>query len=219
MTETTIWDIDEHRGEPPGIRRLALRESLRHLESYLDGDGILEPRTVDPEYGGNPLVARSAAGFFVCGWLDVLNLAGDSPLAGCEIQRIRDEDGRLFLTGTRDGETVDVEVRQLTEAGVGRLKESEDRFPWVSAVNRAHVKGPFSFTYSALLAMWDDPAMAAPPAYAAHSAYLPKVRLSASRLAEGTRTATADDSTLPGLDPADPTGLSMGGTDAAATTL
>lgn len=130
MTETTIWDIDEHRGEPPGIRRLALHESLRHLESYLDGDGILEPRTVAPENGGNPLVARSGDdGFFVCGWLDVLNLAADSPLAGCEIQRIRDEDGRLFITGDRDGGTVDVEVRQLTEAGVGRLKESEDRFP------------------------------------------------------------------------------------------
>lgn len=220
MTETTIWDIDEHRGEPPAIRRLALQEAMRHLESYLDGDGILEPRTVAPEHGGNPLVARSGDdGFFVCGWLDVLNLAADSPLAGCEIQRIRDEDGRLFITGDRDGGTVDVEVRQLTEAGVGRLKESEDRFPWVSAVNRAHVKGPFSFTYSALLAMWDDPAMAAPPAYAARSAYLPKVRLSASRLAESAWTATADDPTLPGLDPADPTGLSMGGADAAATTL
>ena len=67
--------------------------------------------------------------------------------------------------------------------------------------------------------MWDDPAMAAPPAYAARSVYLPKVRLSASRLAESDWTATADDPALPGLDPADPTGLSMGGADAAATTL
>lgn len=46
MTETTIWDIDEHRGEPPAIRRLALQEAMRYLASYLNGDNILEPRTV-----------------------------------------------------------------------------------------------------------------------------------------------------------------------------
>lgn len=222
MTETTIWDIDEHRGEPPGIRRLALQEAMRHLESYLDGDGILEPRTVAPENGGNPLVARSGDdGFFVCGWLDVLNLAGDSPLVDCEIQRIRDEDGRLFLTGTRDGETVDVEVRQLTDEGAARLDAlaGATYVPphWVSPVDRAYAPG--DAMWDGVLDLWRDPVMAAAPEYAARSAYLPKVRLSASRLAESSWTATADDPTLPGLDPADPTGLSMGGADAAAPTL
>ena len=31
MTETTIWDIEEHRKEPPGIRNLDFRESFDHL--------------------------------------------------------------------------------------------------------------------------------------------------------------------------------------------
>ena len=33
MTETTIWDIEEHRREPPGIRDLDFRESSTALAS------------------------------------------------------------------------------------------------------------------------------------------------------------------------------------------
>lgn len=43
MTETTIWDIEEHRKEPPGIRNLDFRESFDHLADYLDGYNIREP--------------------------------------------------------------------------------------------------------------------------------------------------------------------------------
>ena len=123
MTETTIWDIEEHRKEPPGIRNLDFRESFDHLADYLDGYNIREPRTFDPENGGNPLMVRSGDGFYVGGSLNMLRDDPDSPLFGCEIQNIRDEDGHLFITGNRDGGTVGVEVRQLTKAGEPRLDD------------------------------------------------------------------------------------------------
>lgn len=123
MTETTIWDIEEHRREPVGIRNFSFRESFDHLADYLDGYNIREPRTFDPENGGNPLMVRSGDGFYVGGSLNMLRDDPDSPLFGCEIQNIRDEDGHLFITGNRDGGTVGVEVRQLTKAGEPRLDD------------------------------------------------------------------------------------------------
>lgn len=65
MTETTIWDIEEHRKEPPGIRNLDFRESFDHLADYLDGYNIREPRTFDPENAGNPLMVRFSGGVYV----------------------------------------------------------------------------------------------------------------------------------------------------------
>ena len=141
MTETTIWDIEEHRKEPPGIRNLDFRESFDHLADYLDGYNIREPRTFDPENGGNPLMVRFSGGVYVGGSLNMLRDDPDSPLFGCEIQNIRDEDGHLFITGNRDGGTVGVEVRQLTKAGEPRLDdltEATYRPPyWVDPVNQA----------------------------------------------------------------------------------
>ena len=192
MTMTTIWDIEEHRGEPPGIRRSALQESLRHLESYLADDGILEPCTVAPEHGGNPLIARSAEGIYVCDFLNALRSDPDSPLMGRGIQRIRDDDGRLFLTGTRNGETVDVEVRQLTDEGAARLDAlaAATTSPphWVSPVNHAYAPG--RAMWDGVLALWDDPGMAAAPEYAARSAYLPKVKLSKERITSDAEANT-----------------------------
>ena len=183
MTETTIWDIEEHRKEPPGIRNLDFRESFDHLADYLAGYNIREPRTFDPENGGNPLMVRFSGGFYVGGSLNMLRDDPDSPLFGCEIQNIRDEDGHLFITGNRDGGTVGVEVRQLTKAGEPRLDdltEATYRPPyWVDPVNQAFTPG--NTMYDGVLAMWDDPTMAVTPEYAAHSTYLPKARASIER--------------------------------------
>ena len=70
MTETTIWDIEEHRKEPPGIRNLSFRESFDHLADYLAGYNIREPRTFDPENAGNPNMARSGDEIYVSGSFD-----------------------------------------------------------------------------------------------------------------------------------------------------
>lgn len=183
MTETTIWDIEEHRREPIGIRNLSFRESFDHLTDYLAGYNIREPRTFDPENGGNPLMVRFGGGFYVGGSLNMLRDDPDSPLFGCEIQNIWDEDGHLFITGDRDGGTVGVEVRQLTKAGEPRLDdltEAAYRPPyWVDPVNQAFTPG--DTMYDGVLAIWDDPAMTVAPEYAAHSTYLPKVRASMER--------------------------------------
>lgn len=222
MTETTIWDIGEHRGEPPAIRVLSFRESFYHLDDYLSGGDMLETRPRIPGVsGGNPLITRSVEGIYVCGFLNALRFHPDSPLVGHGIRRVWDEDGHLFLTVARDGESLTVEVRQLTDKGVERLDDLAGAVNvpphWVSPVNRLYTSG--DAMWDGVFDLWRDPVMAAAPDYAARSTYLPKVRLSASRLAESALTAAADDPTLPGLDPADPTGLSMGGADAAATTL
>ena len=183
MTETTIWDIEEHRREPVGIRNFSFRESFDHLADYLDGYNIREPRTFDPENAGNPLMVRFSGGVYVGGSLNMLRDDPDSPLFGCEIQNIRDEDGHLFITGNRDGGTVGVEVRQLTKAGEPRLDdltEATYRPPyWVDPVNQAFT--PAHPMYDGVLAMWDDPTMAVTPEYAAHSTYLPKARARIAR--------------------------------------
>ena len=85
MTETTIWDIEEHRREPVGIRNFSFRESFDHLADYLDGYNIREPRTFDPENAGNPLMVRFSGGVYVGGSLNMLRDDPDSPLFGCEI--------------------------------------------------------------------------------------------------------------------------------------
>ena len=193
MTETTIWDIEEHRKEPPGIRNLDFRESFDHLADYLDGYNIREPRTFDPENGGNPLMVRSGDGFYVGGSLNMLRDDPDSPLFGCEIQNIRDEDGHLFITGNRDGETVDMEVRQLTNNGMDHLNDlalSTYRYAWINPVDSAYPKG--NPMRDSVLAMWDDPAMTVAPEYAAHSTYLPKVRASRERLTERSMSLNAE---------------------------
>lgn len=221
MTETTIWDIDEHRGEPPGIRRLALQEAMRYLASYLNGDNILEPRTVAPEHGGNPLIMRSVEGIYVSVGLDPGRLRADpdSPLVGRGIQRIWDEDGHLFLTGARFGETRIVEVRQLTDMGVKRLVALAEATyvppHWVSPVNRSYDSS--DAMWDGVLALWRDPAMAAAPDYAARSEYLPKARAGLRRATETTDHSAI--ARLLGADPADPTSLSMGGADVGAPTL
>ncbi len=193
MTETTIWDIEEHRKEPPGIRNLDFRESFDHLADYLDGYNIREPRTFDPENGGNPLMVRSGDGFYVGGSLNMLRDDPDSPLFGCEIQNIRDEDGHLFITGDRSGETVDMEVRQLTNNGMDHLNDlalSTYRYAWINPVDSAYPKG--NPMRDSVLAMWDDPAMTVAPEYAAHSTYLPKVRASRERLTERSMSLNAE---------------------------
>lgn len=194
MTETTIWDIEEHRKEPPGIRNLSFRESFDHLADYLDGYNIREPRTFDPENGGNPLMVRFSGGVYVGGTLNMLRDDPDSPLFDCEITGIRDEDGHLFITGNRDGGTVGVEVRQLTESGDSHLddlsKAAYGSPYWITPVNQTYIPG--GTMYDDVLAMWDDPAMAVTPEYAAHSTYLPKARASMER-----RMTEQPDRTIP----------------------
>lgn len=236
MTETTIWDIEEHRSEPIGIRDLSFRESYLHLDSYLDGDGILEPRSFASDAAGNPLMARAAGGIYVSVSLTALQYGSDSPLLDCEIRSIRDEDGRLHITGARNGDAVDVEVRQLTGEGMDRLSrltESVD-YGWISPVNRAYFKEDVDL-YDGVLALWNDRAMAAAPEYAAHSTYLPKVRAGMEHMKAAGEDGSSperesasacvdpNDRTITvgsvPVDPASPLNLSMGDAGVSGVTL
>lgn len=167
MTETTIWDIEEHRREPVGIRNFSFRESFDHLADYLDGYNIREPRTFDPENAGNPLMVRFSGGVYVGGSLNMLRDDPDSPLFGCEIQNIRDEDGHLFITGNRDGGTVGVEVRQLTNDGAEAYEtirdamDSSEQF----TINGKTYGGTYQSIIYALRDLWNDPDLAEVPRY------------------------------------------------------
>ena len=97
MTETTIWDIEEHRREPVGIRNFSFRESFDHLADYLDGYNIREPRTFDPENGGNPLMVRFSGGVYVGGSLNMLR---DDPGT---IRTLHCSAARYRTSGTRTG--------------------------------------------------------------------------------------------------------------------
>lgn len=167
MTETTIWDIEEHRKEPPGIRNLDFRESFDHLADYLDGYNIREPRTFDPENGGNPLMVRSGDGLYVGGSLNMLRDDPDSPLFGCEIQNIWDENGHLFLTGAHHDGSVSVELRQLTNDGADAyeaIHDAEDSWEPFTINGREYDGGDQSII-QALRDLWDDPDLAEVPRY------------------------------------------------------
>ena len=167
MTETTIWDIEEHRKEPPGIRNLDFRESFDHLADYLDGYNIREPRTFDPENGGNPLMVRSGDGFYVGGSLNMLRDDPDSPLFDCEIQKIWDENGHLFLTGAHHDGSVRVELRQLTNDGAEAYEtirdamDSSEQF----TINGKTYGGTYQSIIYALRDLWNDPDLAEVPRY------------------------------------------------------
>lgn len=99
-------------------------EELAGLKAFLDGsDNPLS--SYDNPLGGNRIIARGSIGRWdgtrhgltVYRDFDDMMSGPDSVFKDCEIGKVWDENGGLFIHGYHHDGGVDVEVRQLTDAG------------------------------------------------------------------------------------------------------
>lgn len=108
-------------------------EELAGLKAFLDGsDSPLS--SYDNPLGGNRIIARGSIGRWdgtrhgMTAYRDFDDMMGghDSVFKDCEIGKVWDENGSLFIHGYHHDGGVDVEVRQLTDAGEEALDVIED---------------------------------------------------------------------------------------------
>lgn len=89
-----------------------------------------------------------------------------NPLADCEIQKVWDENGHLFVHGAHHDGSVTVEVRQLTDEGAAALEAIEDA--WVGEPFEAGGRtydGSMQSVNQAMRDLWDAPSLCPAPRY------------------------------------------------------
>ena len=137
--------------------------------------------SVVSENAGNPVIVsgtvgrwdgtRSGLTVYKC-FEDALDTSpsrfgGDNVFADCEIQKIWDENGHLFLTGAHHDGSVRVELRQLTNDGAEAYEtirdamDSSEQF----TINGKTYGGTYQSIIYALRDLWDDPDLAEVPRY------------------------------------------------------
>lgn len=177
--------------DAPAFRSLALTEEWHSLSKFFDE---LVGKSADP-LSGNPVMVSWPDGLCVARSFWMLRDHPDSPLHGLDMQRIWDDNGRLFFRGDRDGSSVDLEVRQLSDKGASS--------PLVQDVLEQEWSGVAAYTpndrmFGRLEGLWEDPTIAIPPNYADLTHRIPD----------------RPDRSVP-LDPSDPLNMSLGSSSSA----
>lgn len=124
MPELNDDFVDENWYQLDEYRQQDYEDETTALGAYLDGVSSTMSSTVS-EHGGNPLIVTGSigrwdgtrTGFSVFKDFDELMEGTDSPFKDCEIQKVWDENGHLFVHGAHHDGSVTVEVRQLSNAG------------------------------------------------------------------------------------------------------
>lgn len=91
---------------------------------------------------------------------------GDNVFADCEIQKIWDENGHLFLSGAHHDGSVRVELRQLTNAGVDAYETIADAYigePFT--INGKTYDGSDASLNEAVSDLWENPQFTETPRY------------------------------------------------------
>lgn len=172
--EYTDDDIFEHAME---MRNFDYEEELAAVTTYFDDSAV------NPLAGNKVLVYGTSgrwdgvrSGFTPYDSFEdaidtsLSRFGDDSVLADCEIQKVWDENGSLFVYGAHHDGSVTVEMRQLTDAGMDALEAIE------SAYDFDNPDGGFSFAgksydgsdqsiTEALHDLWDNPDLAPAPRY------------------------------------------------------
>ena len=142
-------------------------EELAGLKAFLDGsDSPLS--SYDNPLGGNRIIARGSIGRWdgtrhgMTAYRDFDDMMGghDSVFKDCEIGKVWDENGSLFIHGYHHDGGVDVEVRQLTDAGEEALDVIEDA--WVGepfTINDKEYDGSWESVNAAMRELWENPAL------------------------------------------------------------
>lgn len=148
-------------------------EELAGLKAFLDGsDNPLS--SYDNPLGGNRIIARGSIGRWdgtrhgltVYRDFDDMMSGPDSVFKDCEIGKVWDENGGLFIHGYHHDGGVDVEVRQLTDAGEEALDVIEDAWygePFTSG-GKEYDGSPESVD-TAMRDLWEDPDLCPTPRY------------------------------------------------------
>lgn len=148
-------------------------EELAGLKAFLDGsDNPLS--SYDNPLGGNRIIARGSIGRWdgtrhgMTAYRDFDDMMGgpDSVFKDCEISKVWDENGSLFIHGYHHDGGVDVEVRQLTDAGEEALDVIEDA--WVGepfTVNDKEYDGSLESVNTAMSDLWNNPDLCPSPRY------------------------------------------------------
>lgn len=138
-------------------------EEFAGLKAFLDGT-----RSYDNPLGGNRIIARGSIGRWdgtrhgltVYRDFDDMMSGPNSVFKDCEIGKVWDENGSLFIHGYHHDGGVDVEVRQLTDAGEDALDVIED--VWVGepfTVNDKEYDGSWKSVDAAMRELWENPAL------------------------------------------------------------
>ena len=142
-------------------------EELAGLKAFLDGsDNPLS--SYDNPLGGNRIIARGSIGRWdgtrhgMTAYRDFDDMMGgpDSVFKDCKIGKVWDENGSLFIHGYHHDGGVDVEVRQLTDAGEEALDVIEDA--WVGesfTINDKEYDGSWESVNAAMRELWENPAL------------------------------------------------------------
>lgn len=168
-------DIFQHAME---MRTFDLEFELDELTAYFDGRERMMSSFENPLTGNPVLVAGSnhlydgtrhgTAAYK--SFKDALNTSSSrldkgNVFADCEIQKVWDENGSLFVHGAHHDGGVTVEVRQLTDKGFEALEAIEDA--WYGepfTVNGKTYDGVAGID-EAMSDLWNDPDLAALPRY------------------------------------------------------
>lgn len=144
----TDHDIFEHAME---MRDFDYEEEITALTAFFDGR-TSDMSSFENPLGGNHLLVRGSVGRWdgtrsgmtvYDSFEDAIDTSpsrfgGDNVFADCEIQKVWDENGSLFVHGAHHDGSVTVEVRQLTDAGesvYGELSEGESIFDPITLAN------------------------------------------------------------------------------------
>lgn len=183
LTEEEVreeYDIFEHAME---MRDLDYEEEIAALTDYLD-KGKSDLSSAENPLAGNKVLVCGSIGRWdgVRGGFSPFDsfeeaistspsrFGEGNPFADCEIQKVWDENGSLFVHGAHHDGSVTVEVRQLTDAGMKALETIESAYDFYNA------DGGFSFAGKpydgsdqsigeALRDLWDNPDLAPEPRY------------------------------------------------------
>lgn len=148
-------------------------EELAGLKAFLDGsDNPLS--SYDNPLGGNHIIARGSIGRWdgtshgLTAYRDFDDMmsGSDSVFKDCEIGKVWDENGSLFIHGYHHDGGVDVEVRQLTDAGEDALDVIEDA--WYGepfTVNDKEYDGSWESVDAAMRDLWENPDLCPAPRY------------------------------------------------------
>lgn len=146
---------------------------LEGLSDFFDGDKSDQSSFVNP-LGGNRIIARGSVGRWdgtshgLTAYRDFDDMmrGADSVFKDCEIGKVWDENGSLFVHGYHHDGGVDVELRQLTDAGEEALDAIEDA--WVGeefTIAGKTYDGSAQSTMDALDDLWENPALCPAPHY------------------------------------------------------
>ena len=148
-------------------------EELAGLKAFLDGsDNPLS--SYDNPLGGNRIIARGSIGRWdgtshgmtVYRDFNDMMSGSDSVFKDCEIGKVWDENGSLFIHGYHHDGGVDVEVRQLTDAGEDALDVIEDA--WYGepfTVNDKEYDGSIESVHTAMGDLWNNTDLCTAPRY------------------------------------------------------